>query len=92
MLLLPAGDLISRPPETKASFPLSISVASKASNLTDAVDFDEDEEDERSSPKNIFREAKNPVMAEASLMTSKAAEIGATKGPDVNASSVICGM
>jgi hypothetical protein len=66
-----------------------MSVASNASSVTDDVDEDDDG---RPKPKNMLRDARNPVIADASLITSNAAEIGATKGPDVNANRVICGM
>lgn len=87
---LPAleGALISRPPETSFSCPFSMRVASNASSVTDDVDDDGD----RPRPKNMFRDAKKPVMADASLITSNAADMGATKGPDVNAKRVICGI
>jgi hypothetical protein len=64
-----------------------MSVASNASRVTDEVD-----DDGRPNPKNMFRDAKKPVMADASLITSNAADMGATKGPEVNANRVICGM
>lgn len=82
---------ISRPPETSFSCPFSMSVPSNASSVTDDVD-DDDDACRRPRPKNMFREAKKLVIADASFMTSKAADIGATKGPDVNAKRVICGM
>lgn len=85
-----AGPLISRPPETRLSCPFSMRVASNASSVTDDVDEDDDPRCPR--PKNMFRDAKKEVMADDSLITSKAAEMGATKGPEVNARRVICGM
>ena len=91
MLPARAAGLISRPLETSFSCPFSMSVASNASSVTDDVD-DDDDDDGRPKPKNMFRDAKKPVMADASLITSKAADIGATKGPEVNAKRVICGM
>lgn len=84
---LAESGLISRPPETSFSCPFSMSVASNASSVTDGVD-----DDDRPRPKNMFREARKPVIADASLMTSNAADMGATKGPEVKAKRVICGM
>lgn len=87
-MLPPRAGRSSRPPETRVSCPFRMSVASNASSVTDDVDDD----CRCPSPKNMFRDAKKLVIADASLMTSKAADTGATSGPDVNASRVICGM
>lgn len=76
---LRADPLSSRLFETRLSCPLRMSAASKASTSRD----DDDGDDEV--------EAKNPVIAELSLITSNAAEMGATKGPDVSARSAIWG-
>lgn len=88
------ADLISRPPATKLSCPLRMSVASKASRSREGADGATPEDRDEEGRINLDNDEDDDikaVIAELSLITSSAAETGATRGPDVSARSASWG-